>query len=117
MRKSNTKVEVIERDPTSYMISGTIFSAIFAGAMNLSKYHKKEISKEEMFQDTTKLAIQGGIGTGSAVAATNSIEKGEYLNAMLLVGLGAAGVYGAEKASQMIEDSLEKLKSKKEKDN
>lgn len=92
-----------ERDAVSYLMSGTIFSATFAGSMNLSKYHKKEITKQQMIQDTTKLAVQGGIGTGSAVAATNCIGRGDYLNAMLIVGLGAIGVYGTEKISQMIE--------------
>lgn len=107
-------MEVYEqRDAVSYLMSGTIFSATFAGAMNLSKYHKKEITKTQMIQDTTKLAVQGGIGTGSAVAATNCIQKGDYFNAMLIIGLGAVGVYGTQKVSQMIEDSFEEPKSSK----
>ncbi len=102
----------VERDAVSYLMSGTIFSATFAGSMNLSKYKKKEITKREMIQDTTKLAVQGGIGTGSAVAATNCIGKGDYLNAMLVVGLGAIGVYGTEKISEMVEKSFEEKKKK-----
>ena len=93
-----------QRDVTSYLISGAIFSATFAGSMNLSKYHNKQITKKEMIQDTAKIAIQGGIGSGSAVAATNYIGKGEYFNAMLSVGLGAIGIYGIEKISQAIKD-------------
>lgn len=100
----------VERDATSYFISGTIFSATFAGAMNLSKYNKKEITKREMVHETAKLAVQGGIGTGSAVLATNYIERGDYLNAMLIVGMGAIGVYGTEKISEIVEKSLEKNK-------
>jgi hypothetical protein len=103
----------VERDAVSYLMSGTIFSATFAGSMNLSKYHKKEITKQQMIQDTTKLAVQGGIGTGSAVAATNCIGRGDYLNAMLIVGLGAIGVYGTEKISQMIENNTKEPKLSK----
>lgn len=97
----------IERDATSYLVSGTIFSATFAGAMNLSRYNKKEITKKEMLKDTAKLAIQGGIGAGSAVAATNCIGKGDYLNAILVMGIGAIGVYGTEKMAQMMDDKEE----------
>lgn len=96
-----------QRNPVSYLMSGTIFSATFAGAMNLTKYHKKEITKQAMIQDTTKLAVQGGIGTGSAVAATNAIERGDYLNAMLVMGAGAIGVYATQKVSEMVEKSFE----------
>ena len=93
-----------ERNVTSYLISGTVFSAVFAGSMNYKKYRKNEISQEEMIQDTTKMAVQGGIGTASAVATANYVGNRNYLGALAAIGVGALGIYGTEVVSEIIEE-------------
>jgi len=95
-----------QRDVASFIISGTIFSATFAGSMNFKKYRKKEITRTEAIQDTVKLASQGGMGTGCAVAAANAFGKGDYVNGLLAIGMGAVGVYGIEKISESVEKAL-----------
>ena len=107
-----------ERSVTGHFISGTVFSAIFAGAMNYNKYKNEELSKDEMIQDTGRLALQGGIGTASAVATANYVGNGNYLGALTAISLGAMGIYGVQKASEMIEekaDEAEKVKVIEEK--
>ena len=96
---NNSKIlaDNTQRDVTSFLISGTIFSATFAGSINYSKYKKGELTKKEAIKDTVKLGVQGGIGTGCAVSATNYIAKGEYMNALFAIGLGAVGIYATEK--------------------
>ena len=102
-----------ERSVTGHFISGTVFSAIFAGSMNYNKHKKEEISKDEMIKDTAKLALQGGVGTASAVATSNYIGKGNYIGALTAISLGAMGIYGAQKITEMIEE--EKIETVKEK--
>jgi len=100
-----------ERNVTSYLISGTVFSAVFAGSMNYNKYRKNELSQKEMVQDTAKLAVQGGIGTASAVATANYVGNGNYLGALAAIGMGALGVYGAEKISEIVEEKSNQKRS------
>ena len=96
-----------ERSVTGHFISGTVFSAIFAGAMNYNKLKKEEISKDEMVQDTARLALQGGIGTASAVATANYVGNANYLGALTAISLGAMGIYGVQKASEIVEKKQE----------
>ncbi|NKQ40629.1 MAG: hypothetical protein HF962_03565 [Sulfurovum sp.] len=96
-----------ERSVAGHFISGTVFSAIFAGSMNYNKYKKNEISKDEMIQDTTKLATQGGVGTASAIATANYIGRGNYVAALTALSIGAMGIYGAQKISEMYEKNPE----------
>ena len=92
-----------ERSVTGHFISGTVFSAVFAGSINYSKYKKDEISKEEFINDTTKMAIQGGVATASAVAVTNCIGKGNILGALSSASIGAMGVYATQKVYDRLE--------------
>lgn len=108
MIQQNSIDSTTQRDVGSFVISGTIFSATFAGSMNFKKYRKYEISKAEAVQDTLKLAVQGGIGTGCAVSAANSFGRGNYINGLFSIALGAVGVYGAEKISETIEKKYSK---------
>lgn len=96
-----------DRSVTGHFISGTVFSAIFAGAMNYNKYKKEDISKEELVQDTGRLALQGGIGTASAVATANYVGNGNYIGALTAISLGAMGIYGVQKASEVLEKKEE----------
>lgn len=93
-----------ERSVTGHLISGTVFSAIFAGSINYNKYQKDEISKNDFVNDTARMAIQGGIGTASAVATANYIGRGDWMSAMTAVTLGAAGIYGTQKIYEKIEN-------------
>ena len=95
-----------ERNVTSYMISGTVFSAVFAGSMNYSKFKKDQITKDEMIQDTAKMAIQGGIGAASAVATANYIGSGNYIGAMMAIAGGAMGIYGTQMISEVVEKKI-----------
>jgi len=104
-------VDTTQRDVTSYLISGTIFSATFAGSMNYTKYKKDEISKYEAIKETAKLGVQGGIGTGCAVSAANSIAKKDYVSALFAIGLGAIGVYATDK---LYDKAYDKFTNKKE---
>ncbi|MEA2099257.1 MAG: hypothetical protein U9P72_03920 [Campylobacterota bacterium] len=92
-----------ERSVTGHFISGTVFSAIFAGSMNYSKYQKNEITKKEMIGDTYKMAIQGGVGTASAIATANYIGRGNYLGALSAISIGALGINGAQKLYEKID--------------
>ena len=98
-----------ERSVTGHFISGTVFSAIFAGSINYNKYKKEEISKEEMITESTKLAIQGGVGTAAAVATANYIGKGNYIGALTAISLGAMGIYGAQKIGEIYENKKEAI--------
>jgi len=97
-----------ERSVTGHLVSGTVFSAIFAGSINYNKYQKDEISKNELINDTSRMAIQGGIGTASAVATANYIGRGDWMSAMTAITVGAAGIYGTQKIYEKIQNNNSK---------
>lgn len=99
-----------ERSVTGHLISGTVFSAIFAGSINYNKYQKDEITKAEFINDTAKLALQGGIGTAAAVATANYIGRGNYIGAMTAISIGAVGVYSAQKVYERLDIQANKTK-------
>ena len=99
-----------ERSIAGHFISGTVFSGIFAGSMNYNKYNKNEISKSEFINDTTKLALQGGIGTSAAIATSNYIGRGNWLGAMSAISIGVIGVYGTQKLYEKLEIESKKTK-------
>ena len=92
-----------DRSITGHFISGAVFSAMFAGAMSYNKYKKKEMPKNAMILETSKLAMQGGVGTASAVATANYIGNGNYVGALTALSMGAMGIYGVQKISEMYE--------------
>lgn len=93
-----------ERSVTGHLVSGTVFSAIFAGSMNYNKYQKNEITKQELFNDTTKMALQGGIGTAAAVSTANYVGRGDWLGAMASIAVGATGIYATQKICEQVEN-------------
>lgn len=97
-----------DRNVTAHFLSGLAFSAMFAGANNYDRLKKEEITKDEMIKDTTKLAIQGGVGTASAIAATNYIGSNNYIGALTALSLGAMGIYGTQKISEMYDRPMMK---------
>lgn len=88
------------RNVTGHIISGAIASSVIAGALNYNKFQKEEITKEEAIKDTMKLTVQGGIATGSAIAAANYIGNGNWFGMMSAISLGMAGIYAAEKVCE-----------------
>jgi len=88
------------RNVTGHVVSGAIASAIVAGSMNYNKYKKEEISKDEAIQDSLKLTAQGGIATGSAIAAANYVGQNNVMGFLTALSVGAMGVYVVEKISQ-----------------
>ncbi len=99
-----------ERSVTGHLVSGTVFSAVFGGSINYAKYKKNEITQKELFNDTVKLALQGGIATASAVATANYIGKGNWLGALSAASIGAMGVYTTQKVYDKLEIESTKIK-------
>ncbi|WP_300363265.1 hypothetical protein [Hydrogenimonas sp.] len=102
-------IDTIEqRSVTSYLVSGTVFSAVFGGSMSYDRYQKGEISGSDALLETSRLAVQGGIAASSAVWCANALGQRDYLGAMLGVGAGFLGVYAAQKAAEKIERTIKK---------
>lgn len=99
-----------ERSVVGYLVSGTIFSAVFGGSINYAKYKKDEISQKELVQDTAKIALQGGIATASAIATANYIGRGNWVGALTSVSIGVMGVYSAQKVYDKLEIEAKKVK-------
>ena len=101
------------RDITGHVVSGAVASAVVASGINYNSYTKNEISKDEAIKNSIKLTAQGGIATGSAIAAANYLGKGNYLGVMSAISFGMAGVYMVEKIAQklneqkMVEEKIE----------
>lgn len=59
------------------------------------------------------MTAQGGVATGSAIAAANYLGRGNYLGMLSAISLGFGGVYAIEKISEklnetkMIEEKIE----------
>ncbi len=92
------------RSVTGHVISGALASGALAGALNYNKYLKGEIDKKEAISDSLKLSAQGGIATGSAIAAANYMGQGNIFGMLTAVSIGMAGVYAVEKVSEKIEE-------------
>jgi len=94
------------RNVTGHVISGALASGALAGALNYDKFKKEQLSQQEAVQNTIKLSVQGGIATGSAIAAANYIGQGNILGMLSAISIGAMGVYATEKVSEQIEQTL-----------
>jgi len=91
------------RSVSGHIVSGALASGALAGALNYDKYKKEQMNKQEAIQSTLKLSAQGGIATGSAIAAANHMGNGNILGALTAISLGAMGIY----ATQVISDKLD----------
>jgi len=100
----------VPRSVSGHVISGAFASAIVAGAVNYNRYLKSEISKKEALSNSLKRTIQGGIATGSSIAAANHLGSGNIFGMLTTVSLGAIGVY-------LVETMSESLINKKETQN
>ena len=91
------------RSVTGHVVSGAIASAVVAGSINYLRYQKEEITSAEAVRNGLKLTAQGGIATGSAIAAANYLGRNNFLGFLTAIGIGAAGVYGVEQVSRNLE--------------
>ena len=104
MTNSNLAIDTgTPRSVTGHVISGALASGALAGALNYDKFKKEQTSKDEAIQNTLKLSVQGGIATGSAIAAANYLGQGNIMGVLSAISIGAMGVYATEKVSEQIE--------------
>lgn len=93
------------RNVTGHIISGAIASGAIAGALNYNRYKKGEVSQKEAVNNSVKLTAQGGIATGSAIAAANYLGQNNFMGMLTAVSIGAMGIYAVEKVSEKLEDN------------
>lgn len=94
------------RSVTGHVVSGALAAGAVASAMNYNAYKKGEMSKQKAIQDGMKLSVQGGIATGSAIAAANYLGKGNIMGMLTAISVGAMGVYGVQVASERLEEDM-----------
>lgn len=80
------------RLPLDHFISGALLGGMSAFAMNLNNQDKTQIGKH-----VVKMSLGGGITAATAIAASNSLVKGEYTKSALYVTGGIAGLIFLEK--------------------
>ncbi|WP_041959121.1 hypothetical protein [Sulfurospirillum arsenophilum] len=85
------------RSVTGNIVSGALAAGMVATALSYTKYKQAELSKEEAIKQSLKLAVQGGIATGSAIAAANALGRNSWLGLLGSLSVGIAGIYGIEK--------------------
>ncbi|MDR1460060.1 MAG: hypothetical protein LBI78_00240 [Campylobacteraceae bacterium] len=83
----------IPRSVTGHFISGSLTAAVLAASITYSNKGDKKAT----FKKGVKIAIQGGTATASAIAATNYIGQGKYLNAAVSLALGIGSLCLIEK--------------------
>ncbi|MDR1554821.1 MAG: hypothetical protein LBS39_02195 [Campylobacteraceae bacterium] len=91
----------IPRSVTGNFISGALTAGILAASISYST-HKSD--KKTALKKSIKIAIQGGAATARAIAATNYIGQGRYLNAALSLGAGIGSLYLIEKIALLKEN-------------
>lgn len=84
------------RSVTGHIVSGALAAGIVATAMSYSKYKNAELSKNEAIKQSLKLTLQGGIATGSAIAASNAIGRSSVMGVLGALAVGVAGIYSVE---------------------
>jgi len=85
------------RSVTGNLVSGALAAGMVATALAYTKYKQAELSKEEAIKQSLKLSLQGGIATGSAIAAANALGRNSWLGVFGSLTVGVAGIYGVEK--------------------
>jgi hypothetical protein len=102
---NNTLIDTGDpRSITGHLVSGTVAAGAVAGALNYNRYVKGEVSRSEALNNSLKLSAQGGIATGSAIAAANYLGQNNIFGMLTAVSVGAMGIYAVEKISEKIEE-------------
>ncbi|MDC7243520.1 MAG: hypothetical protein PQJ44_06235 [Sphaerochaetaceae bacterium] len=102
------------RSVTGHVISGALAAGVLSGALNYDKYKKGEIEKKEALNNSLKLSLQGGIATGSAVAAANYIGENSILNSLSAISVGVMGIYAIEKLADKFQNIENEIQSEEE---
>lgn len=101
------------RNVLGHIVSGAVASAIVSGSINYKKVKEKKITSKEATRDTVKIASQGAIATGSAIATANYIgQKGGFLKALTALSVGMAGIYAIEVINDKLEEKELVLENK-----
>jgi len=101
----------VSQNVSGHVISGVLASAIVAGAINYNRYLKGEVSQKEALVGSLKHTAQGGIATGSSIAAANHLGSGNIFGMLTAVFLGAMGVYLVETMSESLTNKVETQKN------
>lgn len=91
------------KNVASYTLGAVFASGMTAAALNYNSYKKGEMNKQEAINNAIKLSIQGGIATGTAVTAGNSIGAKKYMNALSALSIGLTGIYLVEKVAENLQ--------------
>ena len=98
------------RNVLGHIVSGAVASAIISGSINYKKVKEKKITSKEAARDTVKIASQGAIATGSAIATANYVgQQNGFLKAMTALSVGMAGIYAVEVINDKLEEKEQKL--------
>lgn len=98
------------RNVVGHVVSGAIASAIVSGTINYKKTTQRQISPKAAIKDTIKKTTQGGIATGSAIAAANYIgQPNGLLKALTAMSIGMAGIFAVEVLDEKLSETYEEL--------
>lgn len=78
------------RLPFDHFLSGSLIGAMGGAALNYEELKEGKISTNTFAKRVLKFSLDGGIATSIGIFASNSIVKGNYLNALGGVLLGAS---------------------------
>jgi hypothetical protein len=96
------------RNVTGHVVSGALVSAILAGATNYKKVKEGKVTPNDAVKDTVKRTAQGGIVTGSAIAAANYLgQPNGLMKAVSAVSIGLAGAYAIEVMDDVLTNKYE----------
>ena len=98
------------RNVVGHVVSGAIASAIVSGSINYKKTTQKKMNPKMAIKDTIKKTTQGGIATGSAIAAANYMgQTNGLMKALTAVSIGMAGIYVVEILDEKLSQTYEEL--------
>jgi len=98
------------RNVLGHVVSGALASAIVSGAINYKKTTQGQINQNEAIKDTIKKTTQGGIATGSAIAAANFLgQPNGIMKALTAVSIGMAGIYAVEILDEKLVHAYDEL--------
>ncbi|OUR70486.1 hypothetical protein A9Q76_07255 [Arcobacter sp. 31_11_sub10_T18] len=98
------------RNVLGHIVSGALASAIVSGTINYKKTMQKQMSPNEAIKDTVKKTTQGGIATGSAIAAANFLgQPNGLMKALTAVSVGMAGIYAVEILDEKLGNAYSEL--------
>jgi len=98
------------RNVLGHVVSGAIASAIVSGTINYKKTTQRKMDPKAAIKDTIKKTTQGGIATGSAIAAANYIgQPNGLMKALTAVSVGMAGIYAVELLDEKLSQTYEEL--------